>query len=96
MVIFHPFEQERPRHTRTEAALGVMAVVEVVALGPAEEQMEGADGERVAAVHVDGLPHAEREPEPEDEGVDAQQHACDLFGGEEGGGLLLVRPRPHN
>lgn len=65
---------------RTEAALGVVAVVEVVPLRALKDEVEGADGKPVAGMHIDGLPHADHEPEPQDERVGAEEDACVDFG----------------
>lgn len=52
---------------RTEAALGVVGVVEVVPLRPREQQLKRAGGESIAAVGVDYFDHVDEQPGEEDE-----------------------------
>jgi hypothetical protein len=51
-------------------------MMKIVPLGAAAQLMEGAEGEGVARMHVDGLPNAKHEKNPEDQGVDAQADTC--------------------
>lgn len=54
----------------------MVRVMEVVALRPRKKPLERAGGERVPAVRVDRLNDSDRQPNEEDDGVDAEADAC--------------------